>query len=297
VTTSDSVDAALRQIRAALEALTPVLERSQSGEPAALAESAASPPELDPSRIVELERQISIRDEFVATLAHELKSPLTPLLFQIRLIVARLESPTAEPATPEWTLAQVRRLEQHLYRALQTLDRLLDASRLATGRIDLSLEHVDFGQAVHDVVRALEPELAIARCPVRLQVARDVTGYWDRIRLEQVCRNLISNAIRYGAGRPIDIRLEQDDEFATLEVRDHGIGIERQHQDRIFERFERVHPERHHGGFGFGLWVVKNICVALGGTVTVESEPGKGTTFTVVLPRRRHAQTETDAGG
>jgi signal transduction histidine kinase len=168
---------------------------------------------------------------------------------------------------------------------LETLDRLLDVSRLSTGRIDLQVEPMNLAEVVREVIDAFESELAVARCRLTLDERGQATGLWDRLRVEQVCRNLLSNALRFGAGRPIEITLDGDRDFARLTVRDHGIGIPLDQQPRIFERFEQG-AERRSGGFGVGLWVVRNICVAMGGTVSVESVVGEGASFTVMLPRR-----------
>ncbi len=239
-------------------------------------------------RIAELEDAVAARDEFIATVAHELRNPLSPLVFQARLLFDKLESASRAGTSiaPEWTYGQVRRFEHQLHRVLETLDRLLDVSRLSSGRIDLRLEPVNLGEVVRDVVAAFEGELAVARCPVHLHERRRADGCWDRVRVEQVCRNLISNAIRYGAGQPIEIAIDADDEFAMLDVLDFGVGIDHEHQQRIFERFERVQRDRRTGGLGVGLWVTRNICDALGGTIGVDSAPGRGARFSVVLPRQ-----------
>ena len=288
----ESINSALREIRVALEALAPVISTSEGG-PLELPPAIDTPQgdEAARLRIAELERQLAARDEFIATIAHELRNPLAPLVFQTRVITMRLASTnSSEPATPEWTLSQVRRLEHQLQRATEVLERLLDFSRLSSGRIDLRLDDVDLNEVVRDVLSGFEAELAVSECEVHFERSAPLIGSWDRMRLEQVCRNLLSNAIRYGAGRPIDIRTDGDEFFAVLEIRDHGAGIDKQHQQRIFERFERGHAERRGGGFGVGLWVVKSICSAMGGTVSVDSEVGQGAQFVVILPRRRQAQ-------
>ena len=286
--TPEAIDSALRHIRDTLEALAPVLGESVGQPNLPSTETSRQGNDAAAARIADLERQLAARDEFLATISHELRNPLTPLLFQTRVIAARLAADPTQPPSPDWTISRVRRLEHQLQRVTEVLDRLLDLSRLASGRIDLRLEEVDLTEVLRDVIAGFEPELAIAACDVRLEAAGPLVGRWDGMRIEQVCRNLLSNAIRYGAGRPIDIRIDSDDFFAVLEVRDYGVGIDREHQQKIFERFERGAVDRRGGGFGVGLWVVKNICLAFGGTVSVESEPGKGAKFVVILPRNRH---------
>jgi two-component system, OmpR family, sensor kinase len=111
-------------------------------------------------------------------------------------------------------------------------------------------------------------------------------GTWDRLRVEQVVTNLLSNAIKYGEGLPIEILLEGDDRTVCLSVKDHGIGIEPEHQDRLFERFERAVTRPQYGGFGLGLWITRQIVHAMEGHIAVESRPGEGSTFRVTLPRQ-----------
>jgi signal transduction histidine kinase len=209
-------------------------------------------------------------------------------MFQLRLALQKSEQLASahEPIPVDWVQTQLRRVEQRLHRLLETLDRLLDVSRLSTGRIDLQPEPMDLALAARDVISTFEAELAVARCPVAFSTRGDATGCWDRLRVEQICQNLLSNAIRFGAGRPIEVTIEADDVTVTLRVQDHGVGIAPDQQARIFERFERG-VEQRSGGFGIGLWVVKNICVAMGGTISVSSEVGEGACFTVVLRRRR----------
>ena len=111
-----------------------------------------------------------------------------------------------------------------------------------------------------------------------------VSGCWDRLALEQVTENLISNAIKYGAGKPIAISLSSDDGIARLSVRDEGAGISLDDQARIFGRFERAVRQRPHGGFGIGLWVAQQLVSALHGEIAISSQPGAGSDFIVALP-------------
>jgi signal transduction histidine kinase len=168
------------------------------------------------------------------------------------------------------------------------IDTLLDVSRVTAGRFVLEPEEVDFAMVVHAVVARLRDQVARASCRLTLEVDAECVGTWDRLRLDQIVTNLLSNAIKYAAGSPIELRLECTSEQAVLIVRDHGIGISLQDQARIFERFERAVSHDHFGGFGLGLWIVKQIVTAMNGTIEVKSEPGAGAEFTVMLPKRLH---------
>ena len=239
------------------------------------------------TRLQELQRAVGARDEFIATVAHELRNPIAPLTFQVRLALNKAEQLAAAgtPVSVEWIQTQLRGVEQRLHRLLETLDRLLDVSRLSTGRIDLQAEPMNLAEVVREVIDGFEAELAVARCKLTLSARGTATGSWDRLRVEQVLRNLLSNAIRFGAGRPIEVAVDADHDFASVSIRDHGIGIAPDQQSKIFERFERG-AEQRSGGFGIGLWIVRNICVAMGGAVSVDSTLGEGACFTVMLPRR-----------
>ena len=94
----------------------------------------------------------------------------------------------------------------------------------------------------------------------------------------------MSNAIKFGAGKPVDVALRADGRAARLTIRDRGIGISEEDRARIFKRFERAVTRREHGGFGVGLWLANQLVAAMGGAVAVESAPGEGTNFTVTLP-------------
>ena len=106
------------------------------------------------------------------------------------------------------------------------------------------------------------------------------------MRLEQVISNLLTNALKYGPGKPIEVETARDGNLARIRVRDYGIGIEPENQRRIFERFERAVSDRHYGGLGLGLWIARQVVEASGGTITVQSAPGEGSLFSVELPMK-----------
>ena len=126
---------------------------------------------------------------------------------------------------------------------------------------------------------------ARARSTIELRVSLPAIARIDPARMEQVVAHLLSNAVKYGAGAPIEIAVRGDGERVRLVVRDHGIGVPPEDRSRIFERFERLVSAREFSGFGLGLWIVREIVEALGGTIDVDSRPGQGAAFTADLPR------------
>jgi signal transduction histidine kinase len=166
------------------------------------------------------------------------------------------------------------------------VEELLDISRIQAGRFEIvRKDGVDLAQLVRTAAARFERELAIARCELVLDAPRPVVGRWDAARLDQVITNLLSNAFKFGPGRPIEVSVSNAPEVARLIVADHGIGIAREAHARIFDRFERGVSAEHYGGLGLGLYIVKQILEAHGGSIALASEIGAGARFTVTLPR------------
>lgn len=240
------------------------------------------------TRIEELEAELKVRDEFIIAAAHELRNPISPLVLHAQRIASTAGKAADGTVSAKWLDDQMAAFQRRLGRFLSALHRILDISRLHSGTIDLVPELVDLSEIVRDVAGGFERELAASRSELTLSIEPSLLGMFDRVRVEQIISNLVSNAIRYGNSEPIEIALHRvegpdDTPFASLAVVDHGIGIDESEHERIFERFQRG-PTANRGGFGVGLWIVRELSEAMGGTVRVRSRAGAGATFLVMLP-------------
>ncbi len=229
---------------------------------------------------------IRVRDDFLSIASHELRTPLTPLHLQLRALQRRLLSLVTEPGASMWVQTRMDLLLRQSRRMARLVNELLDISRISGRRLQLELSEVNLGEVVRDVVDTLREHEGMARLgsDVRVHARPGVVGRWDRLRVEQVVTNLVSNALKFGAGKPVDLWVEEADERAVLTVVDRGIGVPLDARERIFRQFERAVSGRHYGGLGLGLFIVKQIVEALDGRITVQSTPGSGATFTVALP-------------
>jgi PAS domain S-box-containing protein len=230
----------------------------------------------------EAERAIRLRDDFLSIAGHELRTPLTALGLQLSSLerIAR-----RAPASSELSAVaeRLQKVTAYASRLEGLIDELLDVSRITVHRLKLECQATDLGQLVREVADSFEATAERAGCSLALQTDDAVVGHWDRHRLEQVVTNLLANAIKYGKGKPIELRVGRAAERARLEVRDHGIGIAFEDQKRIFGRFERAVSDRYYGGLGIGLWVAREIVEAHGGSIRADSTPGEGATFIVEL--------------
>src|SRR5437764_5497725 len=241
------------------------------------------------ARTVELQRAVRIRDDFLAMAGHELRTPLTSLHGAIETLLRAARQGLFGAPTPDRVQRMLNVIEKQDERLLHLVNNLLDVSRLSEGRLELELEEVDLSALVHDVVECFREEIARAQCRLEIHAQDHIVGWWDRSRLDQVITNLLTNALKYGAGSEVTICVSADATSARLTVADRGIGIAPEHTERIFGRFERAVASKEYSGVGLGLSIARGIVEALGGTLGVVSESGGGATFTVELPLRARA--------
>jgi signal transduction histidine kinase len=243
---------------------------------------------LERSRLYTRAQQaVAQRDEFLSVAAHELRTPLTAMKLQVQVLQRDLSRALPAQEVVPRLASKASAVARHVERLESLVNDLLDLSRLTAGKLALRIEEFDLRELVREVQERMADELTRTGCTLTLHAPAPVTGSWDRTRLDQVITNLLHNALKYGAGKPIELSVSTDGTRARLSVRDSGIGISPEDHARIFERFERAVPGRHYSGFGIGLWICKQIVEALGGEILVMSRLGEGSTFEVSLPCRR----------
>jgi signal transduction histidine kinase len=256
-----------------------------SPPPRAVAEERPAPVDAPapPSAAPEDGRLAPAASAFVALATHELRTPLQALGLHVDMMHSRVAQAADDVPTP-WLLDRLERTRALVRRANRLVDDLLSACELAEGHGRLDRETFDLAQLAEDVVAANAESLHWARCPHLVERSGPVVGRWDRSRVERVLENLLSNAMKYAAGCAIEVRVWAAGGDAYLSVKDAGPGIAEGDRDVIFERFRRGTRTGGVSGSGLGLWIVRTIAEAHGGSVGVESAPGRGATFTVRLP-------------
>jgi len=235
----------------------------------------------------EVQRLLQLRDEFISIAGHELKTPLTPLCLQRQMIHRIMQCRDLPESVKEQKLEAYLDMSKRQIDALTKLvETLLDVSQIRLGRFSVKPEtNVDLFNLVQEVVERHRPQWEVSQSPVNVVLLGEPPkGQWDRVRMEQVISNLLTNAIKYGRGKPIELTVSSSMSRAKISIRDGGPGISKADQARIFNRFERVGSLDRFGGLGLGLYITRQIVAAHAGTIGIESEVGNGATFIVELP-------------
>jgi PAS domain S-box-containing protein len=241
---------------------------------------------IDNARLFsEVQESVRLREDFLSVASHELKTPLTPLKLQLDALTRLLAKEEIPREPREEAARKLSTTQRHIERLSRLVESLLDVSRIRTGRIELQLEEVDLGTVVSDVLGRYREELARDGIDLSVDVDEPLVGQWDRIRLDQVVTNLVTNAIKYGEKKPILVTAKDGGARVVLTVEDHGIGISGPNPDRVFRRFERAVDARSYGGLGLGLYIVRQLVELHRGTVSVQTREGVGSTFIVDLPK------------
>lgn len=226
---------------------------------------------------------VRAREEFLAVAGHELRTPLAALVLNLESLESALDSGAFE-RDPARYRPRVARAVGHTHRLARLIDELLDVSRVAGGDIRLRRDAADLTVIIRGVFDDFKGDAARTGSHFQIGLDSPCEGLFDSARIQQLVSNLVENAVKYGAGRPIEVTCTTEGDHAVMRVIDHGIGIPEADRARVFLRFERAVSERNYSGLGLGLWIAQRVVDAHGGTIELMGTAGGGSTFEVRLP-------------
>ena len=233
-------------------------------------------------QVEELHRAVRAREDFIAIAAHELRNPMTPIVGTAELALIAMQK--AEVTFPPRIIALLERLQLQIQDYMKRATRLLDITRLESDNLVLEPIATDLSHLVRSVAQRYEAEATHRRSAIEHDIEDGISAVCDPLAVEQVVENLLSNALKFGAGKPVVLRLRSDGNAAALKVQDAGVGMSIDQQERIFGRFEQVVANHSGVGFGLGLWIASRLVAAMNGRISVSSRPGAGSVFTVMFP-------------
>jgi signal transduction histidine kinase len=272
-----SVFVALHRQRQESQRQVEALERARREQEATLQQLGAAQEEL--------QHALRMRDEFMSLVAHELRTPLNTLFLETQLRKLQIDKGLREAFDPEVWKKMVARDDRQIQAMIRLIDDMLDVSRIRSGQLSIRPGRTDLAELLRRVVADLSRQAAEAGCAITLQAEAPANGWWDEFRIEQVIVNLLTNALRYGGGKPVEVTLEVEDGAVRISVRDSGEGIAEAQQTKIFEPFERGVDNGVAAGLGLGLYISRQLAQAHQGELTVASKLGEGSVFTLTLPR------------
>lgn len=232
-------------------------------------------------RTTELERAMGVRSRFYANMSHELRTPINAIMGYSSLLLDEIYGPLNEQQ-----LSSIQRTHVAAKHLLELVNDILDLSKIEAGKMELQLETVSFPELVRDLFVTVAPLAEQHEVQVSMEGPEEAfTIVSDARRIRQIALNLLSNAIKFGEGKPVRVLCERgEDGGLRLEVRDEGPGIGVEDQERVFEEFVQLQEEEGSPGTGLGLSISRRLAELLGGSLTLESAPGEGSTFRLTLP-------------
>jgi signal transduction histidine kinase len=233
---------------------------------------------------VELERAIGMRDEFMSMVAHELRTPLNTLMLDAQMRNIQLERGINSIFQPAVLKKMLEKNDRQLQSMMRLIDDMLDVTRMRNGKLSIQPVSVDIRELLKRVVGDFAANAEVNGCEITLHAPQPAVGIWDGFRVEQIIANLLTNALRYGASKPIEVRLKVKQDHISIEVIDQGIGVSNEDQRRIFAPFERAQDNKVAAGLGLGLYISRQLAEAHKGTLTVQSKLKQGSVFTLTLP-------------
>jgi signal transduction histidine kinase len=232
----------------------------------------------------ELQRSLKMRDEFMSLVAHELRTPLNTLFLETQMRSLQIKRGNNAAFAPQQMEAMVQRDERQIKSMIRLIDDMLDVSRMRSGKLSIRPAQVELMSLLERVVSDLSLQAATTGSSLTLHPHDPVSGCWDEFRVEQVIVNLLTNALRYGCGQPVDVSVEQVGACVRIDVRDGGKGIAPADLERIFEPYERGARNGEPKGLGLGLYISRQLAMSHSGELRVTSTAGEGSVFSLVLP-------------
>lgn len=231
-----------------------------------------------------LQSALKSRDEFLSIASHELKTPLTSLLMHAQLQSYLSKKNAPEAYAKERVDSSNEKIEKLVFRLNRLVDDMLDISRIRTGKLTIKLKEINLVHIIKEVITRLKEIYSAEAGEIYYEGPDNLMLMADALRVDQVISNLIQNAIKYGEGKNIEVKLGHSSDAAILSIKDQGIGISLADQNKIFGLFERAISAYEISGMGLGLFISMEIIKAHHGKIKVDSMPGKGSTFFVELP-------------
>lgn len=243
-----------------------------------------------------IKRAVMSRDHFLSVASHELKTPISSLVLQAQIFRKMIEK--GDSVSKERIVKMTDQVSRQVFRLDRLIDDMLDNSRINSGKFTITPEEFNLCEVTQDTVERVKEQFSSIRAGTPIitycrndENSSEYDGTWDKLKIEQVITNLLTNAIKYGEHGPIEVKLTAGKDKILIEVKDQGLGIESEHIDKIFNRFYRIHGPSD-SGLGLGLFISKQIVKAHNGKIWVESEKGKGSTFKVELPKHAMEKSE-----
>ena len=233
-------------------------------------------------QLLEIHKAISARDEFLSIASHELKTPVTSMTLQMQMLKRKMDK--GEELDPSY-VGRINQLALRQCKHLTSLiDDMLDVSRISAGKMHFNFHEIELDKVVTGAMENFSVNLEEQNIQVESKIESGIKIRGDAFRLEQVVYNLLTNAVKYGLGKPVAMHVYREKNFGVIEVKDHGMGISKENLARIFDRFERVISATNINGLGLGLFISKEIIISHEGYLSVDSKLGEGSTFTVRFP-------------
>ena len=232
-------------------------------------------------------REIQSHDEFISIASHELKTPLTTTLLKLQTALDNIRNVSLANFSIQNLLDMLESAEQQAQTLGKMITDLLNVSLIRRGRMQLELEQVDLSEITKEIVKRFSEKARKENVEIQLKTHTNLKGYFDKVKIEQVITNLITNALKYGEQKPIFISVGKSGSLGRIAVKDSGVGVPKDVQQKIFNLFERGISIGNHSGLGIGLFVSNQIVKAHRGKILLNSSPGKGSVFTIELPLKK----------